>query len=114
MRILGGARPARPPVNPSLKITSLFGPGPRESPKHLKNTSTDIIHVDESSELAVYSSKGNCSLKLFHDHNDIKLSLVEKNPEYSRRTLTILGPFPVNPCLTVIDQHYCLLVNHQV
>ena len=29
-------------------------------------------------------------------------------------TLTILGPFPVNSCLTVIEQHCCLLLNHQV
>jgi hypothetical protein len=43
-----------------VKMTSLLGPGPRKSPKHSENTSTDII--DESSEVAECSSKGNCSL----------------------------------------------------
>ena len=41
-------------------ITLLFGPGPSKIPKHSENTSTDII--DESSEVAECSSKGNCSL----------------------------------------------------
>ena len=43
-----------------VKITSLFGPGTNKSPKHSENISTDII--DDSSEVAECSSKGNGSL----------------------------------------------------
>ena len=71
-----------------VKITSLFGPGPSKSPKYSENTSTDII--DESSEVAECSSKGNCLLQSFHDHNDIKFKISKKKQQktaYSRRTL---------------------------
>ena len=43
-----------------VKIASLFGYGPSKSLKHSENTSADSI--DESSEIAECSSKGNCSL----------------------------------------------------
>jgi hypothetical protein len=70
-----------------IKITSLFGPGPSNSPKHSENTSTDI--TDESSEVAECSAITvfvhiNCFM---NDHNDIKFKISRKNPEYSRRTL---------------------------
>jgi hypothetical protein len=43
-----------------VKITSLLGLGPSESPKRPENT-WKLIR-DESSDVAECSSKGNCSL----------------------------------------------------
>jgi hypothetical protein len=69
-----------------IKITSLFGPGPGNSPKHSENTSTDIIY--ESSEVAECSYTVIVHFNCFmNDHNDIKFKISRKIPEYSRRTL---------------------------